>query len=109
MSAPTRSGLVWGTLLIILGLVFQLNNFNLIPRGIFDWWPLMVVGAGIWLLGQSATRRRGGGLVGGVVVLALGVFWLLQNFGRVDERAFLPVLLIAVGVGLLLRAVYPDR
>jgi hypothetical protein len=41
--------------------------------------------------------------VGGVVVLALGAFWLLESYGRVNGRMFLPVLLIALGTGLLLR------
>jgi hypothetical protein len=89
--------------LIVLGLGFLLDNFNLVPEGIFSLWPLLVIGAGVWLLGQAATRREGRGLTGGVVVLVLGVFWLLENYGRVTNQMFVPVLLIALGGGLLLR------
>ncbi len=106
-SPMTRySGLFWGALLIIAGLGFLLHNFNLVPEGVFSLWPLLVVGAGIWILGQVAMRREGRGLAGGIVVLTLGVFWLLENFGRVDDRMFLPILLIALGGGLLLRTLF---
>jgi hypothetical protein len=99
----------WGVLLIVLGLGFLLNNFNLVPQGIFSLWPLLVIGAGVWMVGEAAARRGGGGVVGGVVVLALGMFWLLQNYGRADDRMFLPVVLIALGAGLLLRTLLPGR
>jgi hypothetical protein len=109
MPANNRGGLFWAILLIVLGTVFLLNNFNLVPGAVIDWWPVLVIGAGLWLLGQAATRRGGGGLVGGMVLLALGGYWLALNFGVVDDRLFLPVLLIALGVGLLLRAFSRDR
>ena len=106
MSVSRRSGLFWGALLIVLGLGFLLHNFDLVPEGVFSLWPLLVVAAGMWMLGQAAMRWEGRGLTGGVVVLVLGVFWLLENYGRVDNRTFLPVLLIALGAGLLLRVVF---
>lgn len=105
-SLMRHSGLFWGALLIIAGLGFLLHNFNLVPEGVFSLWPLLVVGAGIWMLGQAAARRAGRRLVGGLVVLTLGVFWLLENYGRVDDRMFLPILLIALGGGLLLRSLF---
>jgi hypothetical protein len=43
------------------------------------------------------------------VVLALGMFWLLENYGRVSSQMFLPVLLIALGLGLLLRNLFQSR
>ncbi len=96
------SQLFWGVLLLVLGLGFLLHNFNLVPEGLFSLWPLIVIGAGAWILGE-AVLRRGRGLAGGVVVLALGAFWLLENYGRVRGPMFLPVLLIALGAGLLLQ------
>ncbi len=109
MWASRRSGLFWGPLLMVLGLGFLLNNFNLVPEGIFSLWPLLVVGAGLWLLGEALMRQMGRGVTGGVVVLALGVFWLLENYGRVTNQMFLPVLLIALGAGLLLQYFLPGR
>jgi len=108
MSDSNRGGLFWGILFVLLGLGFLLNNFGLLPSG-FNAWPLFVMGAGLWMVGQAVVRRDGGGLTGGIVVLALGTFWLLQNYGRADDRLFLPILLIALGVGLLMRNLLPAR
>lgn len=103
-----NSQLFWSVLLIVLGLGFLLHNFNLVPEGLFSLWPLIVIGAGAWICGE-AVRQRGRGLVGGVVVLALGAFWLLENYGRVSGPMFLPVLLIALGTGLLLQTLLWGR
>jgi uncharacterized membrane protein len=103
MSTSNRATLFWGLLLIVVGVGFLLNSFRVIPGSLLAWWPVLVLGAGVWLVGQGI-RSRGSGLVGGVVLLALGTFWLLENFGRADSRLFVPVLLISVGAGLLLRS-----
>jgi hypothetical protein len=102
MTKPNRTALFWGFVLIAAGLLFLLYNFNMIPGRFRDWWPVLAIAAGLWLLVQ-AIARRGQGLVGGVVLSSLGTFWLLDNQGRVAGVEFLPVLLIALGVGLLLR------
>ena len=109
MSRANRGALVWGVLLVLLGLVFLLNSFHLVPASLWQWWPLPVVGAGLLLAGRGAARRQGAGLVAGTVLTCLGVFWLLDNLGRVDERLFVPVLLIALGLGLLLRTLLSAR
>ena len=103
-----NSQLFWSVLLIVLGLGFLLHNFNLVPEGLFSLRPLIVIGAGAWISGE-ALRRRGRGLVGGVVVLVVGAFWLLENYGRVRGPMFLPVLLIALGAGLLLQNLLSGR
>ncbi len=104
MRASNTTALVFGLILIVLGIGFLLNSFNLIPANWLQLWPVLVMAAGGWLLAQGVRRRGGGGLVGGVVLLALGGLWLLQNFGQVDDRLLAPVLLIAIGAGLLLRS-----
>jgi hypothetical protein len=43
-------------------------------------------------------------LIAGTVLASLGGFWLLDNLGRMDERLFIPILLIALGIGLLFRS-----
>jgi hypothetical protein len=98
-----RNAFIWGILLILAGLVFLLANFNAIPGQVLNWWPALVIGAGLWLLLSALTRRRGGGLVGGVLLLAMGGYWLARNLGVVGDGLFLPVLLIALGAGTLLR------
>jgi hypothetical protein len=114
MSRANRGSLFWGALLLLLGLVFLLNNFNLAPANLIQWWPVFVVGAGIWLFGQGLVERGAGRfgngqIVAGTVLAALGGFWLLDNLGRADERLFVPILLIALGVGLLFRSLLAGR
>ena len=110
MLRSRRWSAIWGIVLIVLGAAFLLQNFNLVPAGYLQWWPVLVIAAGVWLLARGYSERRGGALIGGALVSSMGVFWLLDNLGRVDGRAFAPVLLIALGAGLLLRTLLrPDR
>jgi hypothetical protein len=104
MSRANRGGLFWGTLLVLLGLVFLLNNFHLVPANLLQWWPVLVLGAALLLFARGLVERQGGGLIAGTVLAALGGFWLLDNLGHIDERLFVPILLIALGVGLLFRS-----
>ncbi len=94
---------------MLVGLVFLLNEFNIIPGRLMEWWPLLVIAAGLWLLVPAATGRTGGGIMGGIILLALGGFWLLENLGLADNRLFVPILLIAIGVGMLLRSLMRRR
>ncbi len=107
MTLTNRAGLLGGIALILLGLTFLLNNFGLVPDSLANLWPLFVIGGGIWLLARAARRRRGGGIVGGVLVLALGVFWLLNNYRVISDQYFMPIVVIALGLGLLVRAFVP--
>ena len=110
MLRSRRWSAIWGVVLIVLGAAFLLQNFNLVPAGYLQWWPVLVIAAGVWLLARGYSERRGGALIGGALVSSMGVFWLLDNLGRVDGRAFAPVLLIALGAGLVLRTLLrPDR
>ncbi len=110
MLRSRRWSAIWGVVLIVLGAAFLLQNFDLVAAGAMQWWPVLVIAAGVWLLARGFSERRGGALIGGALVSTMGVFWLLDNLGRVDGRAFAPVLLIALGAGLLLRTLLkPDR
>jgi len=104
MSRASRGTLFWGALLTLLGLIFLLNNFNVVPANLWQWWPGFVLGAGALVLARGFVQRRGSGLVAGTVLVALGGFWLLDNLGRMDERLFMPILLMALGMGLVLRS-----
>src|ERR1700687_178257 len=70
MSRANRGGLFWGALLTLLGLIFLLNNFNLMPARLLEWWPILVLLAGLWVFSQGLAQRRGGELIGGTVLLA---------------------------------------
>lgn len=109
MSRANRGTLFWGALLTVLGLIFLLNNFQVVPANLWQWWPGLVLGTGGLVLVRGLAQRRGSGLVAGTVLVALGGFWLLDNLGRMDERLFMPILLMSLGIGLLFRSFLAAR
>jgi hypothetical protein len=109
MDSDRELGLLGGAALIALGAWFFLDNLGLLPTGIAALWPALVIAAGLWILLTALARRRGGRLVAGMMVTGLGAFWLLSNLGLLTGSSFVPVLLIALGVGMFLRGVLPLR
>ncbi len=100
-----HGGLVGGVILAGIGVVLLLQNlgipfFNDLER----FWPLILVVVGI----AHAARSMGtGGRVWGGVIIAVGVLFLLSNFGIIhgDWRLLWPGILILVGLGMLARAI----
>ncbi|MFY0687158.1 MAG: hypothetical protein JXQ90_08340 [Cyclobacteriaceae bacterium] len=97
-----RDSNTWiGIVLIIIGGTFLLDNLELIPNFIpwwvFGWEMIMVVVGGAML----ATGKRGG-----VVFLAIGLFFLLPDILHIPHwhiRDFWPVVLIIVGITIITR------
>jgi hypothetical protein len=53
-----RGAAFWGTLLVLLGAVLLLDNLNLLPFPIWNiFWPLALIGAGVWILAGIFFRR----------------------------------------------------
>jgi NADH:ubiquinone oxidoreductase subunit 5 (subunit L)/multisubunit Na+/H+ antiporter MnhA subunit len=104
------SAIVWAAILIWAGLVLLAGNLNLLVRlERVDAWDLILAGAGLIVLLEAAVRlivpdyRRplGGTLTLGLILLALGLGGLVG--------AVWPVVLIAIGVGMLLRGLMRGR
>jgi len=75
-------GIVWGGLLVILGIYWLLRNMNLINiqwDAIAPYWPVLLILAGAILL----VSRRESGIPGGVVALLI----TLAVFGGITNRA----------------------
>ena len=103
MPNRSRDRLFWGLLLVGLGLLFMFGNLGVLAGSVFAYWPVLVLIAGLWLLVRGL-RRGDGALLGGTLLLGLGTFWLLLNLHVIGDNLFLPILLIALGLGLLLRS-----
>lgn len=106
------SAAVWALVLIWAGLVLLADNLDLFAD--VEWfsaWGLILTGAGVILLLEIAARllmpdyRRpvGGNLIVAAVLLGLG----LSNL--VAAAIAWPLILIAIGVGLLLRGLIRTR
>lgn len=52
------SGYVFGAGFVALGVLMTLNNLELISFRMRDWWPLLVIGAGVAMIAKEPLRRR---------------------------------------------------
>lgn len=105
-----RGPLIWALALIAVGVVLLLQNTGAIPDTV-SIWPIVLIAVGVALLFESlATGRARGGVVVPILLIALGVWFVLQDTGAVTSGAsFWPVVLIALGVGILFEALPGSR
>jgi hypothetical protein len=102
---------VGGVILILLGVIFLLQNFTQFQLN--NWWALFILipafgsFATAWNIYRQTGRLnrpvRGALISGGVFLLITAAFLFNLNWGLV-----FPVLLIAWGVSLLLNSLLPD-
>jgi hypothetical protein len=99
-----RNRTLWGLIFIVLGATVFLVQTDALPANVLDLWPVVVIVLGMWLsidsLGQPAKRR----LTGGVVTTAVGAYLLAERLGLLPQGLFFPTVVLALGVGLLLRS-----
>ncbi|SRR5579883_227757 len=103
-------GLLVGALLAGIGVLLLLQNLNIVIfEDIWDFWPvILIVFGGSRLL----TAWDTGGRIFGTVVMFVGGVFLLKNLGLLHGTVwayFWPVMLIAIGLGLLIRAFEGNR
>jgi hypothetical protein len=98
--------LFWPVVLIAVGVVFLLNNLNLLSASVWDTillcWPLLLVIMGF----DSLLRREGAAMP--ILLIGLGLIFLLSNFDQLAISGwtvllnFWPVFLVAIGLDILL-------
>ncbi|MBU1144924.1 MAG: hypothetical protein KJ971_03575 [Firmicutes bacterium] len=88
-----------GVIILIFGVVFLLQRLGYIPDTIFfeGWWTLLLIIPAIFSMSKQGVTT------GNTVLLVLGVFFLLDARGWNLSGYLVPVLLIALGVGILLK------
>lgn len=101
--------IVFGVLLIGVGVLFTLDNLGVLEAGrLRGYWPLFLIGFGLssWIAPKDA-----GDTVFGVILTAVGGFFLLRKFDLVEWRFWdvWPVVLIAAGVVLLAQTIAERR
>jgi hypothetical protein len=103
----TRSSVIGGVLLIVLGLAFLVIQFS--PLG-WDWlnvewsWPLIIIGVGIFLLFFGLVVNAPGMAVPASIVGGIGALLYWQNLtGNWESWAYAWALIPGfVGVGIIL-------
>ncbi len=101
--------MIAGGILILMGVLFALDNFGVIDAGrIWDYWPLILIGVGLAKIIQC---RRADQRVGGIILVAIGSFFLLQtlHIGWFRFRHFWPFLLLLIGGALIWQALASKR
>jgi hypothetical protein len=103
-----RGSLVAGTILLVVGMLFLFNNFDLIYLGpVSHFWPLIIVAIGITKLltaDHPADRRRGGWW------LMIGLWLLISTlhlYGFSFHNSW-PILLIVLGINSIWKALDPQ-
>jgi hypothetical protein len=100
-----------GLILIALGVIFLLQNVT--GFQFRNWWALFILIPAFgslgtaWSLAQRAgrlNRPARGALFSGLVLLAITATFLFN----LNWNLFLPILLIALGIGMLINTMLPD-
>jgi hypothetical protein len=103
-------GWIWGAILILLGLIFLLQNLGL-PI-LFNWWAVFILIPAIWAFVAAwniyqdngrLTRAAAGSLTVGILLTLLTVILLLN----LELGMYWPILLILGGLILLASAFVP--
>ena len=103
------SGILWGIILVAVGVVFALNALNITSIDIFfdGWWTLFIIIP--CLVGLFTSHEKIGNLIG----LAVGVFLLLHAQGimtfHLTWKLIAPAIIILVGLKLILNTVFGDK
>ena len=95
----------FGLVLLVVGMGFQLRNLGWMPLNLShleQYWPLILAVVGVLLIWRS---RRKGGLISGLAVLFLGVWFQAERMGLVDFPLWRmwPLALVAIGLNMVMK------
>jgi hypothetical protein len=102
--------------LIGLGVLFLLHTAGLLEFGLDRFWPLLLIGLGVWLfakhwglIGSNVTvcrceRCRTRKLMGPAILVTIGVLLLLDQVSRIGFHKTWPAILLVIGVVRLLQS-----
>jgi Domain of unknown function (DUF5668)/B-box zinc finger len=102
--------------LIGLGVLFLLHTAGILEFGIDRFWPLILIGLGVWLFAKHwgliggnsgmcrCERCRTRKLMGPAILVTLGVLFLLDNVSRVEFHRTWPAILLVIGVVKLMQS-----
>jgi predicted membrane protein len=100
--APVRRGptvqVILGLMIVAVGVLFTLDSLEIIDaRDYLHYWPAGLVALGMVKLYHAS--RDGRGWFGGLLLLVLGTWWLIEGvvYFRVDARQIFPLFLVFIG------------
>ena len=98
-----REALGWGLILMAAGVCVLLANNGVMPESVHNWWPFVVVVAG---LGSLAGARDPKGVGSAVTTMGLGVWTLIaaNDWYELGWGRSWPLALVAIGLGSVTEA-----
>ncbi len=101
--------LVLGLIAVAAGVLFLLDNMNIIAAYDFlRFWPLGIIALGLAIAFESS---RSPGHMGGVILIAIGSLLLLNNLHVIHFRFryLIPIILVLFGANMIWRAFARER
>lgn len=98
-----RENIVWGILLIVLGVIFGLNAMGITDINIFfrGWWTLFII------IPSACGIIRNPRKIGSYIWLVIGVVLLLNVRGIIElkniSKLIFPAILVFIGLGIIFR------
>ena len=108
-SYTARKQLMWGLVLIAVGLVFLLDRMNIVDAStLWHYWPLLLVVVGInQTIGYPSAREFRSGLW--LIFVGLWLFAVFENLFCLTFRNSWPLFLLMAGTQLVLAPVIARR
>jgi hypothetical protein len=105
-STPRFEGVVFGALVMLLGIALFLDRAGVVSWfGYASFWPFLIIAFGLVKL----SKRRNNGRREGLGWVVFGVLLLLSETGVLRLRDSWPLLLVAIGIGLVFNEISRPR
>lgn len=95
--------LTWGLIFILVGITLFLVQLGYLPADLARLWPVILIGLGALMVVRSVTGTPRRGFTAGVVSLAAGVYFAVDEIWGIKVELFFPLLLASIGLALVLR------
>jgi len=108
-SYVARKQIMWGLVLIAVGVVFLLDRMDLVDvRSVWHYWPLLIVASGInQTIGYPSAREFSNGLW--TVFIGLWLFAVFEGIFGLTFMNSWPLFLLMAGLQMVLRPVLQRR
>jgi predicted membrane protein len=103
------SGIFFGAIVVAIGCLLLLDNLGIVRfHDVWQYWPVLLVA---WGVSRIVDSRTPSGWIWGAAVALIGAFLLLDNLDVIvfNWAVVWPLILIAFGVSVLVRALERNR
>ena len=104
-----NKSIMWGIILVIVGIIFGLNSFNIIDINLFfpGWWTLFIIVPCIISLFNNKDKT------GSIIGIIIGILLLLGANDIIDYnliwKLIFPLIIIVVGLSLIFKDCFNDK